>query len=343
MLRRLILVIVLLATGLVGALLALSNWTRQPLVIPSQGLIFEVEKGDSLGRIARRLEDAGVLRHPLLFKLLARASGADARLRRGEYRLSSGITPVQLLTMLEKGDTVRYLVTLPEGIRLSDALALLANSDALTALLAGPDDPRLLTLVAPEKTAEGFFLPETYQYQRGDSDLDILREAHRMMREALADAWGQRDESLPYNSPYEALIMASIIEKETGLASERPLIAGVFVRRLQRGMRLQTDPTVIYGLGETFDGNLQRMHLRDESNPYNTYRHDGLPPGPIALPGRKALQAAVQPAAGDALYFVARGDGSHQFSASLAEHEEAVRAYQLKRRANYRSTPESQR
>lgn len=342
MLRTLGLSLAVLVLAAAAALALFDHWSQKPLQIPDAGMRLEIEAGDSFARISRRLADAGALEHPLVFNLLARVSGADARIRRGEYLLSSGMTPVQLLAMLERGDTVRYLVTLPEGIRLVEALELLAASEGITPVLQGPEDPRLLALVAPAASAEGYFLPETYQYQRGDTDLAIMSEAHRMMRETLNAAWAARAEGLPYESPYEVLIMASIIEKETGLALERPLIGGVFVRRLQRGMRLQTDPTVIYGLGETFDGNLRRTHLRDESNPYNSYRHDGLPPGPIALAGRNAVFAAVQPAEGDALYFVARGDGSHQFSATLSEHEEAVRRYQLRRKANYRSTPEPQ-
>ncbi|WP_269473252.1 endolytic transglycosylase MltG [Kineobactrum salinum] len=186
---------------------------------------------------------------------------------------------------------------------------------------------------------EGLFLPETYRFERGTSDLDILARAHRAMLAALTEEWELRAPDLPYETPYEALIMASIIERETGVPDERQQIAGVFVRRLQRGMRLQTDPTTIYGLGTAFDGNLVRSHLRDGDNIYNTYRHHGLPPTPIALPGRAALHAALQPAEGDSLYFVARGDGSHEFNSTLEGHERAVRKYQLERRENYRSRP----
>ncbi|EAQ97949.1 endolytic transglycosylase MltG [Congregibacter litoralis] len=323
------------------ALRWLDAWWEGPLNVAEEGLIVYVEPGDSLSRLSRRLADAGVLDHERLFNWAGRFLGADSRIRLGEYRLEPGVTPASLLAQLQSGDTVRYLVTLPEGITLGEALKLLADSKGIKPVLEGPQDSRLLDLVAPATLTEGYFLPETYQYERGDSDFDILHEAHRMMEEALVEVWGQRQQGLPYRDPYDALIMASIIEKETGLARERAAIGGVFVRRLRSGMRLQTDPTVIYGLGATFEGNLTRKHLSDEKNAYNSYRHKGLPPGPIALPGKAALMAAVNPEAGDALYFVARGDGSHQFSASLKEHEAAVRQFQLSRRADYRSAPKS--
>lgn len=338
-LRGLTPVLLALCLAALSAALGLRHWWQAPLPVPEDGLLVQVSSGDTLGQLSARLSERGVIRYPRLFNWAGRLSGADQRIRQGEYRLSPGVTAARLLALLQSDATVRYLVTLPEGIRLAEAIAILRRSEGLTPLLSGSDDRRLLQLLDERATAEGFFLPETYQYERGDSDFDVLVEAHRLMREALHAAWSQREPGLPYENAYEALIMASIIEKETGLANERPLIGGVFVRRLQRRMRLQTDPTVIYGLGPDFDGNLRREHLRDDSNPYNSYRHRGLPPGPIALPGRAALMAAVQPAPGNSLYFVARGDGSHEFSATLAAHKAAVRRYQLNRRADYRSTP----
>lgn len=338
-LRGLTPVVLALCLAALSAALGLRHWWRTPLPVPADGLLVRISSGDTLGQLSARLSAQGVIRYPRLFNWAGRLSGADQRIRQGEYRLSVGVTAAELLALLQSDATVRYLVTLPEGIRLAEAIAILRRSEGLTPLLSGSDDRRLLQLLDQRATAEGFFLPETYQYERGDSDLDVLVEAHRLMRAALHAAWSQREPGLPYENAYEALIMASIIEKETGLANERPLIGGVFVRRLQRRMRLQTDPTVIYGLGPDFDGNLRREHLRDDSNPYNSYRHRGLPPGPIALPGRAALMAAVQPAPGNHLYFVARGDGSHEFSATLADHKAAVRRYQLNRRADYRSTP----
>ncbi|MCY4427480.1 MAG: endolytic transglycosylase MltG, partial [Halieaceae bacterium] len=234
---------------------------------------------------------------------------------------------------------IQYEVTLPEGISLHQALQLLSSQPQLQTILEGVGDPRLLALVAPRNSAEGLFFPDTYRFNRGDTDLGILRRAQFKMERELEREWSLRQEQLPLSSPYEALILASIIEKETGLAAERERIAGVFVRRLQRRMRLQADPTVIYGLGESFTGNLRRSHIEDASNPYNTYRHFGLPPTPIALAGGAALRAALHPAAGNELYFVARGDGSHEFSAIMEQHERAVRRYQRKRAVNYHSAP----
>lgn len=314
-------------------------WWQAPLDLSSEGVRVNVAAGETLGEISMRLAEEGVLRQPLMLNLIARASGADQRIRRGEFQLDAGGSPRDLLALLQSDATVRYQVTLPEGITLAQALQLLHEAEALEAELSDAQDPRLLALVLPASNPEGYFLPETYQYQRGDSDFDVLAQAHRMMRDLLADRWSKRSLELPYQQPYDALIMASIIERETGAVSERREIAGVFRRRLERGMRLQTDPTVIYGLGPRFDGNLTRAHLRDEENPYNTYRQQGLPPGPICLPGRAAVEAALDPAAGDALYFVAKGNGNHAFSATLEQHEQAVREYQLQRRSDYRSSP----
>lgn len=329
--------------GSAGAYLAL-RWWQAPLALPEAGLRIRLDAGESLGHLSSRLARAGVLRRPRLLNIAARIGGVDQQLRRGEYQLPAGSSPADLLALLRSGEVVRYRVTLPEGITLAQALQRLQSAPALRLHLVGPGDRRLLALVAPHADPEGLFLPETYQYRRGDSDLDVLAQAHGLMRTLLAELWASRRPDLPYDSPYEALVLASIVERETGVAAERARIAGVFLRRLQRGMRLQTDPAVIYGLGAAFDGNLTRAHLRDPGNRYNTYRHRGLPPTPIALPGRAALRAAFDPAPGEALYFVARGDGSHHFSRTLEEHQRAVREYQLKRRDGYRSAPlESER
>jgi UPF0755 protein len=233
---------------------------------------------------------------------------------------------------------VHYRLTLPEGITLARALDILWQHEQVTRTLSDASDPRLRMLVAPYDSPEGLFFPDSYDFPRGTTDLDILQRAFERMQLVLEREWLNRSAGLPLETPYEALVLASIVERETGVPRERGTIAGVFVRRLQKRMRLQTDPTVIYGLGPDFDGNLRRSHLRDEDNAYNTYRRHGLPPTPIALPGLAALQAALHPEPGDALYFVARGDGSHHFSATLREHNEAVKRYQLQRRADYRST-----
>lgn len=337
--------------GLVLALLAGASaawlWAEatrlwhEPLNIPAAGYRLHVAPGASLRTVARTLAQDGVTAHPELLVLFGRIDGTDARIKVGEYALATGLTGPELLSLLEEGRVVQYQVTLPEGITLAQALVRLARADGLVSVLEAAADPRLFDLVAPYPHPEGLFFPDSYQFTRGDSDLDILARAHHRMREVLATEWAGRSAELPLESPYEALILASIVERETGLATERETIAGVFVRRLQQRMRLQTDPTVIYGLGANFNGNLRRAHLTDDTNPYNTYRHHGLPPTPIALPGQAAIHAALHPADGNALYFVARGDGSHAFSATLAEHNRAVRKYQLKRRKDYRSSPET--
>ena len=313
---------------------------KAPLNLPPEGYTLTVAAGDSLRSVSTQLAADGVLAFPFILRAYGRWTGLDQQIKRGEYRLSAGLTQAALLDLLRSGKVVSYSVTLPEGITLSRALAILADTDALAVELNGPGDPRIAELVAPHKSPEGLFLPETYRFERGDTDWQVLQRAHAALLEVLAQEWAERAPELPYETPYEALIMASIIERETAVPAERPEISGVFVRRLQKRMRLQTDPTVIYGLGPTFDGNLRRKHLVDDSNAYNSYRHHGLPPSPIALAGRAAINAALHPAPGSTLFFVARGDGSHQFSVTLEEHERAVRKYQLQRRQDYRSTPE---
>ncbi|GAB5449889.1 MAG: endolytic transglycosylase MltG [Halioglobus sp.] len=339
--RRLLLGILLLLSLATLSFTQILQWWEAPLHIPEGGYRLTVAEGDTLRRVTERLAADGVLAHPELLILYGRISGLDLQIKRGEYRLPEYLTALSLLHLLRAGEVVQYLVTLPEGITLRQALAILREAQGLRASLSGPEDPALLALAAPYDSAEGLFFPDSYRYTRGDSDLDILRRAHRVMQTLLEEEWAAREEGLPYATPYEALIMASIIERETGAPEEREQIAGVFVRRLHKGMRLQTDPTVIYGLGTAYDGNLTRSHLRDDANVYNTYRHSGLPPTPIALAGSAALRAALHPAHGNALYFVARGDGGHVFSATLAEHQKAVRKYQLQRRKDYRSSPGS--
>ena len=296
--------------------------------IAEQGYELTVARGTSFSRVVAELHQNKLLQYPALFKVYSRLQKLDSQIKTGEYHLSSGLTPAGLLTMLTQGNVRLYRVTIPEGATWQQALDTLNKQNKLQNIDTAQAE---LELVSGHTNPEGWFFPETYTYPAGGSSVDILTQAVQQMQTVLEEEWSQRDLNLPYKSPYEALIMASIIEKETGVSIERPLIAGVFVRRLEKGMRLQTDPTVIYGLGKSFDGNLKRKHLRDKSNPYNTYRHHGLPPTPIALPGRAAIWAALHPAEGKALYFVAKGDGSHYFSETLAEHERAVVKYQLNR------------
>lgn len=337
--RKLLLAMVTLV--LLGALAAREierRWS-QPLQIPATGFPLSIAAGDSLRSVVNLLHDEQVLAYPELVVLYARWTGVDQQIKRGEYLLPPQSTAGTLLDLLKSGKVIQYQLTLPEGITLEQALAILARQPELTQVLEGPGDQRILELVKPYQDPEGLFFPDSYFFERGATDWQLLQRAHAAMAAALEQEWQGRAAELPYESAYEALIMASIIERETGLPEERQEIAGVFVRRLQQGMRLQTDPAVIYGLGAAFDGNLRRKHLADASNPYNSYRHGGLPPTPIALPGRAAIHAALHPAEGSTLYFVARGDGGHEFSATLAQHEKAVRKYQLRRRQDYRSSP----
>lgn len=294
-----------------------------------------VAPGDSLKATLRKLRDAGITQGvDLEWQLLARQVDAAGKLKVGEYALSPALSPRELLMRMRQGRVIQYRFTIVEGWNFRQLRAALATATPLQQSIGSLDDAALMArLGVAHQHPEGRFLPETYLYQRGDSDLDVLKRAHAAMDKALAQAWAQRAADLPLASPEQALILASIIEKETALGSERPLIAGVFLRRLQMGMKLQTDPTVIYGIGSSYDGNIRRRDLTTDT-PYNTYTRTGLTPTPIAMPGREALLAAVRPAPGNALYFVAVGDGTgaHAFSATLAEHNAAVARYLQRRR-----------
>ena len=312
---------------------------HNPLNLDSAPGIFEVQQGDGLIRVLNTLQSEGVIDSALKIRVGLRLSGKNLVVKRGEYQLFAGETVLQLLDRMDRNDVILYPITIPEGVTFSWFLSTLWEHPEVTRVLENVHDERLLNVIQPHASPEGLFLPETYLIQSGDTDLDVLIRARAAMQDALMGAWSARTKNLPLTEPYEALVLASIVEKETGVASERPEIAGVFARRLALGMRLQTDPTVIYGLGAEFDGNLTRRHLRDDNNPFNTYRIAGLPPTPIALPGKEAIMASLNPTDGEALYFVAKGDGSHAFSRTLSEHEENVRRYQLKRRKDYRSSP----
>ena len=322
----------LLAVCVAGAwfVFELYSFKRNPVNL-SQAQMFVVEPGASLHSIARQLQDKGIIENPRYLTLLGRWHGNAARLQAGEYRLEPGIRPLEILDKMEAGEVVQYALTIVEGWNFRELLQAVSQHPKLQHTLSGLSGAQIMQLLgAPGQHPEGRFLPETYHFSAGLTDLDFLKRAYEAMTAVLEREWQQRAEGLPYESSYEALIMASIIEKETGVPEERPQIAGVFVRRLERNMRLQTDPTVIYGLGETFDGDIRRRDLRRDT-PYNTYTRHGLPPTPIALPGADAIHAALHPASGDSLYFVSKGDGSHHFSATLEEHINAVRQYQLNR------------
>src|SRR5262245_13584390 len=302
------------------------GWLRTPAPF-SEPTEVVIENGASLGAIADQLAAQGALTHPRVFAWYVRAKGAGERLHAGEYLISPGTTPQTLLVQLMRGDVVQHELRILEGWTVAQVLAAVAAEPVLAHQLdSSASLPARLGIEQP--SAEGWFFPDTYKFTRNSTDVDLLQRAHSRMTKELARVWREREDDLPYTDPYQVLIMASIVEKETGKEDERAKIARVFVSRLERGMPLQTDPTVIYGLGTDFDGNLTRKHLVGD-NEYNTYIRRGLPPTPIALPGRAALEAAVHPADGDFLYFVARGDGSSEFSATLAQHVAAVRRYQL--------------
>lgn len=299
-----------------------------PLEIKGDAQVLDVPRGTGLRALAHQLHQDGLLSNKHYFIALAYGREQANALKAGEYAVVSGMTPPELLDVLVAGRSIQYAVTLIEGRTFRDARAAMEKQPALVSKLQGLSETDILAALELDiEHPEGWFFPDTYFFRRGTTDIDLLRRAHARMREVLEQEWAERDPDLPLATPYEALILASVIEKETGLGSERPQISGVFVRRLRLGMRLQTDPTVIYGLGTAFDGDLTRAHLRADS-PYNTYTRAGLPPTPIALPGRAAIQAALHPQPGESLYFVARGDGSHYFSASLDEHNCAVQRFQ---------------
>lgn len=297
-----------------------------------------VESGDSFAKVLQRLRGHGVREgHDIEWQLLARQLDAAGKIQVGEYALDPGITPRLLLVRMRDGKVLSYRFTIVEGWNIRQLRAALAKAKPLRQTVADLDDAALMARLGnPGQHPEGRFLPETYVYTSSDSDLDVLKRAHSALDKALDAAWQARVAELPLKSKDEALVLASIVEKETGIASERPQIAGVFLRRLKLGMRLQTDPTVIYGMGSTYAGNLRKTDLLADT-PYNTYTRDGLPPTPIAMVGADALRAVTQPADGDALFFVAVGDGSgkHVFSKTLAEHEAAVKAYIRRYRAQY--------
>lgn len=345
MLKRLFLLFFLLAvlTAAVAAWLGqkkVQHTISAPLPI-SESRVLVVEPGTWFRKFALQLEQEGLIDSYLWLRLEAYRTPEITAIKAGEYQLDPGMTLQQLLNKVVKGDTLNYTFTLVEGTTFKQLRQTLLDNDQLKHELNELTEAELLKRLGSDaNTAEGLFLAETYHFKRGMSDLQLLQRAHDDLQKVLDKAWEARAKDLPYDSSYEALIMASIIEKETAVPSERGQIAGVFVRRLKRGMRLQTDPTVIYGMGERYQGNITRADLR-RPTPWNTYVIDGLPPTPIALVGRAAIEAALHPVDGKALYFVAKGDGSHQFSNSLQEHNRAVRRYQLQRRADYRSSPEN--
>lgn len=333
-LGRLLLVLVafaVLGAGVAGlfAYRHYQGFADAPMPGLHDGDTLVVDPGDSLPKVLRKLEARGIPVRPLEWRALAKDTGAAGRIQIGEYALKSGMTPRELLVAMRDGKVLQYRVTIVEGWNIRDVRAALAKARPLKQESTALDDRALMKAIGRGgQHPEGRFLPETYVYTRSDSDLDVLRRAADAMDKALAEAWAGRDKDLPLRSAYELLTLASIVEKETGIADERPKIAGLFVRRLKVPMRLETDPTVIYGLGSSYTGNIRKVDLQTDT-PYNTYTRDGLPPTPIAMPGKAALLAVAHPAPGDALFFVAVGDGSgrHVFTKTYGEHQAAVADY----------------
>lgn len=336
MLKRILTGLSLLLVLLCGLLLA--SWLA-PLN-NTDTLRVDIRTGQTLNGLSRQWQAEGWLPSALMLRLQARVLGYERSLRTGEYDIPPGLNGTELLALLATATPVSYRITLIEGQPLREALRLLAAESRLQQDVQPLNEEQVARLLGITGSAEGWIYPDTYVFQRGEKVSVLLQQGYQRMQQQLQQAWEQRQSGLPYKTPYDALIMASLVEKETGVEYERAQIAGVFVRRLQKNMRLETDPTVIYGLGEAFGGNLRRSHLRDAANVWNTYRHRGLPPTPIALAGRKALEAALHPAEGTELFFVARGDGTHVFSDTLEAHNRAVREYQIRnRRTDYRSAP----
>ena len=326
---RLLLILLSFAVLLAaGAALFVRSLLHEPLRVSEQGYTFDVRAGATLKAVARDLEAAGVVRDERLLVALARWEGVDRMIKAGNYEIASGSTLPQLLARLTQGDVTQTGLTILEGATFTEVKRALAQNPRVVKTVLELGDGEVMEKIgATERSAEGWFFPDTYFFSSGSADVVLLRRAHELMRRHLDAAWAHRAPDLPLKTPYEALILASIIEKETGRPADRPLVASVFVNRLRVGMPLQTDPTVIYGMGERFDGNLRRRDL-DTDTPYNTYTRAGLPPTPIALPGQASLEAAVNPARTDYLYFVARGDGSSEFSRNLADHSRAVARFQ---------------
>jgi UPF0755 protein len=332
-----------LAAALMAGLATAGIWQMNRFMssevnLGEDGTVFEIAPGSSFAAVTSKLVDDGVIENDFWYRLYARWSGEAGGIHAGEYIIEQGATPKSLLEQFTSGTVRLYSFTIIEGWNHRDLLQSLRSHEAIDATMTEEDWPALMeSLGAQVVHPEGLFLPETYRFPRNTSDREILAQAYTQMKSVVDEEWLARSESAPVDTPYEALILASIVEKETARADERPRIAGVFARRLEKRMRLQTDPTVIYGIGPGFNGNLTRKDLQTDT-PYNTYTRHGLPPTPIAMPGRAAINAVLNPAAGEELFFVAtgRGDGSHTFSVTKAEHDAAVAAYLKQLRKNRR-------
>ena len=323
--KQLLLLVLFLAALLAGDI---GYYATRPLTLPVLPFEFSLKQGASLKSAAHQLQQEGAIPNERMFVWLARLLGKSAQIKAGNYQLETAVTPLELLNMLTKGKVTQSELSIIEGWTFSQLRAALNANPAVRHDSTTLSEAEILQrLGIPEKQLEGLFFPDTYYFASGASDLTLLKRSYKTMQKHLQESWLVREPDLPLDTPYQALILASIVEKETGQARDRGMIAGVFINRLRRGMLLQTDPTVIYGMGEKFDGNLRKRDLQADT-PYNTYTRAGLTPTPIALPGLGSLQAALHPAKTDALYFVARGDGSSVFSGTLEQHNRAVNRYQ---------------
>ena len=323
--KKLVVSSVIAAIGVGGTFV---YWAQQPITTEGEAIPFTITPGSGAHAAGQQIADAGVPIVPILFNLLARIEGKTSKIKAGPYELKPGTTPQRLITQLARGEFAQESLTIIEGWTFRQMRAAMASHPGLKHDTVGLSDKELMAKISPEYVQpEGLFFPDTYLFAKGASEMQIFKQAHAAMIGRLSEAWDKRDPALPYKNPYEALIMASIVEKETGQKSERAMIAGVFVNRLKTGMLLQTDPTVIYGMGDNYQGKIRKRDLEADT-PYNTYTRGGLPPTPIALAGAQSLTAALAPARTQALYFVARGDGTSQFSANLPDHNRAVNQYQ---------------
>lgn len=299
----------------------------RPLPVTGNEILL-MERGDGASKLAMKLQDEGIIKQTVLFNIVARIGGFEHDLKAGEYQLPASSNLLDILDTVVSGRSISYPVTLVEGWTLTEMLEVLHRQEKIEAKIESTDHLKIARkLKLPPRNLEGLFFPDTYNYISGESDVMVLLRAYNKMNKVLNDEWRNRSSDLPYAEPYEALIAASIIEKESGVVEEYPIISRVIVNRLNKGMRLQMDPTVIYGLGSSFEGNLTKKHLKQDTE-YNTYVRKGLPPTPIAMPGLAALKASMNPAETSALYFVSRGDGTHQFSETLEAHTQAVKKYQ---------------
>jgi len=331
-LQLLVLLVLLAALAVVIMWVQYRQFRDSALDLPEQALLYTVSPGSSLNQLAYDLSSRNIIEYPRFFILLGREMDVARRLQAGEYILQQGLTPRTLLQQLVDGKVTQYELTLIEGHNFREMLLRIRENPVLVQTLTDESDAEIMEKLGhPGQHPEGRFLPDTYYFTRGMTDIDFLARAWQAMNDQLTLAWEKREEGLPFETPDEALILASIVEKETGAVEERPIIAGVFVRRLQKGMRLQTDPTVIYGMGEAYDGNIRKRDLLEDT-PYNTYTRAGLPPTPIAMPGVDAIRAVLHPARGKSLYFVSMGEGKHYFSSTLKQHNLAVEKFQKKKK-----------